>query len=442
MCSLRVVLGWQQLLETDEAAKPLIQHVCDALELKTHWDAADLTLYIESPAQGRHAALAPVPGLDDPGWQRAKRIVVAAKACLAGAGSPGAGQGEHDISVHVGVQPKESPGVSVSFSWRGWRQNRKLAALLLAEVADAAGLPPLGTRVAPAREPQVCVWISGEPTQPEAGWCTNIGEAIYRGLARFWASPVLTSLQAGILAGDRPIPLAVPSSVSAELPACQEAAEPERPQAQAEAPVAEEPYSVEEPPVYDEPHVQEVVSVNDEPQVQEASAVHEETPEPAMVVTSVEEPEEPHNDVQVIEAEKVLILEPVPATGIAIVPRPPVVVHRPRHARRPRVASVPMPAAATETCETEEPVVEPAPIRKAESIVEPPPLLIPEQTVEPTPCPAPAVPVVRVPAARSRVSTFQWQRTATAGALHPAPRSAPLTLVALFGRTLVLSRIR
>lgn len=465
VCSLRVVLGWQELLETDEAARPLIEQVCHAIDLKTHWDASDMTLYIASPAQGRVAAVSPASDLTGSDWQRAKRIVVAAKARLAGAGSPGAARISPDAIIHVEVQSKGPPGISVSFSWRSWSHNRRLAALLMAEVADAAGVPPLGTRVSSALQPQVCIGITGGPAigQEEGVWCTEVGAAIYRGLCRFWALPGLGKVS---VTGRRTAPVRVPM-VPVEAPpvAVTEQVHDKLAGIHEESmvhevcyqePVGCEPMIYEEPIVYIDPDDQEEPVVCEEPRIPEEPVVCEEPPihDEGVVCEEPQIDEEP--GVWVVEAERVLILDPVPASGVDLSPpQPALAAGHARHAKKTRVpdkapAAVPLPLTILIPEQADIPA-EFAPL----PVLEMPPVLIPEPpAADPEPLPATdslaTAPAPQRPGHSSRVSAFQWQRSDKVRAAvllsQKATRTAPFTAVTLFEHTqkagYLLSRTR
>jgi hypothetical protein len=53
VCSLRLVLDWEQILEAEDGVLPALETLCRALGVGTHWDEGDRTLYIDSPVQGK-----------------------------------------------------------------------------------------------------------------------------------------------------------------------------------------------------------------------------------------------------------------------------------------------------------------------------------------------------------------------------------------------------
>lgn len=223
MGSLRLVLGWEQLLEADQAALPAIRGLCAALEIRTHYHHPSQTLYIEPPVLGRQVAVTAAEHETDLFLTAAQRIVQALQQRLEQGGAQVAGVSqsvqppEADLTVHISVGAIPEWGVSMAYNWLRCSHNRKLAAVLAEEVSWATGLENLGARVSLAAgtqapgTPTIEVLI-GQPGPDDIGclkedrFLDAVAEGVFMGLSRFWANPTLEEMR-------QPEPLPEPASV-------------------------------------------------------------------------------------------------------------------------------------------------------------------------------------------------------------------------------------
>ncbi|HEY3368900.1 MAG TPA: hypothetical protein VGK74_27910 [Symbiobacteriaceae bacterium] len=219
MCSLRLMLGWERLLDADDTALPALRSLCQALNIDTHWDEAERTLYIQSPVAGKRVAVVPVADGSPALEELAGQIAAHTAECLGGAGASvlvvggGADLRGYSLALRVDVCSLPSWGVAAAYNWLGWSQNRRLATCLAEEVSAAGGLLNLGTRASfnGVRQPglPVITVLVGRPSATlaarESGpeyargsspeYARDVARGIYRGLARFWADPVLEEIQ-------------------------------------------------------------------------------------------------------------------------------------------------------------------------------------------------------------------------------------------------------
>jgi hypothetical protein len=242
MSSLRLVLGWESLMEAEQAALPALCGLCQALDIRTYWNELDRTLYIASPVQNRSLLI--LTGASDVPMQQTLAEAIASdlhvrlsrSGAVAAVGKSPAGLPERDLDLCITVRTNPHWSVSAAYTWLHWAQNRKLAGLLTQEVSESAGVADLGARVLIANHrnqsaPQIELLI-GMPAEaePEPQFQTAVADGLYRGLARFWADPVLEQARQ-ILPGRAPDPALPPDAPpEPQVESMEPQAEPPEPQ--------------------------------------------------------------------------------------------------------------------------------------------------------------------------------------------------------------------
>ncbi|HLN60618.1 MAG TPA: hypothetical protein VK464_03630, partial [Symbiobacteriaceae bacterium] len=232
MCGVRLVLGWEQLAEIDESTLPTLRSLCRALDMRTYWNADKGTLYIESPATGRHVAALLESSNVELYTLASECIVAELKALLTKAGAyicddvPQA-----HLALRVAVGAHGTWGVAATYPWATRQSLRTLAGTLTAEVARSAGLTDLGHKVSliggrslPVPTLQVVV---GRPDREASGRLQDpafyraVAQGLFRGLCQHWAGPLFSELLRYV-----PAPEPEPLSIEAAAPEAEPVPEP------------------------------------------------------------------------------------------------------------------------------------------------------------------------------------------------------------------------
>lgn len=210
MRRMRMVMGWEQFLEADRRALPALNALCQALEMKTHWDETGATLYIEAPVAGKKMAVL-AASLTPDSVDNDRKMAQSAGALLksAGAAVPTGQTLDADLILTLAsCAPGHPWGVAAHFSWPQLLQSRRLASFLADSVATATGLPrlpnrflwrqPLKRRALSA--PSCALHIGAPVTAEERDRMQDprfhqaVAAGIYQGIARFCASRTLLDL--------------------------------------------------------------------------------------------------------------------------------------------------------------------------------------------------------------------------------------------------------
>ncbi len=207
MAPVQLVLGWSHLAEVDERAVAPLRMLCDLLDLGTHWDPSQATLYIAPPLRNKNLAVTVADSSAAPETARRVADEICRRLRQAGAHvlqwrKPLDGQSA-DLVVWLALEAHPSGSVSVAHNLPPWSHSRKLAALLTEEIAGALALPPARPRasVSAIKQPAsaaltITLGCPQDLLQSETDhpWMEEVAAAVFRGLSRFWAPPTLESL--------------------------------------------------------------------------------------------------------------------------------------------------------------------------------------------------------------------------------------------------------
>ncbi|MGE5673709.1 MAG: hypothetical protein ACM3XM_07455, partial [Mycobacterium leprae] len=229
MCSLKVVLGLEQVAAIDPADLPTLATLCAQMQVRTYMDQANSTFYVESPLAGKRLVVVAAPA-DSPGTtalataaaERTGEQLTAAGAIVAIL-SEGAPLPDCDLVVRLSPGSLATDGVSVTYSWMGHRESRKLAVCLAEAIARHTAMVDLGSRVslsgARHRGLPVALILTGQPRsrQERERLPGTIADGIFEALAQFWAVPLLAQIREALQS--IPVPIAPPTAPPPPTPA-------------------------------------------------------------------------------------------------------------------------------------------------------------------------------------------------------------------------------